>query len=62
MIIRKVPKNIDEYVKVNTKTTLVLHHNGFIPKYMDEKGEYYFYEKSDDILIFMKNNNLVALN
>ena len=51
MIIRGTPKNKDNYILVDSETTLVLHSNGFIPMYIDENGVYY--KKNKEILEFM---------
>ena len=52
MIIRGAPKNKDNYILVDSKTTLVLHKNGFIPVYIDKSGIYY--KKNKEILDFME--------
>ena len=52
MIIRGTPKNKDNYILVDSETTLVLHKNGFIPMYIDENGVYY--KKNKEILEFME--------
>lgn len=52
MIIRGTPKNKDNYILVDSETTLVLHKNGFIPMYIDESGIYY--KKNKEILDFME--------
>ena len=62
MIIRKVPSDISKYIIVAPDINVVLHKNGFMPKYMSFDGEFYYYDKTDDILSFMKSNNLIALD
>ena len=52
MIIRETPKNKDNFILVDSETTLVLHKNGFIPMYIDESGVYY--KKNKEILDFME--------
>ena len=52
MIIRGTPKNKDNYILVDSETTLVLHKNGFIPMYIDENGVYY--KNNKEILDFME--------
>ena len=52
MIIRETPKNKDNFILVDSETTLVLHKNGFIPMYIDESGIYY--NKNKEILDFME--------
>ena len=61
MIIRQIPKNIQEYIIVDSETSTVLHSNGFIPKYMSTCGDCIFYKKDTKILEFMQENNLFAL-
>ena len=55
MIIRETPKNKDNFILVDSETTLVLHKNGFIPMYIDESGIYY--KKNKEILDFMERRN-----
>lgn len=62
MIIRKTPSDISKYIIVTSDTSIVLHKNGFVPKYMSLDGEFYYYDKTDDILSFIKSNNLIALD
>jgi hypothetical protein len=52
MIIRGAPKNKNNFILVDSETTLVLHKNGFIPMYIDENGIYY--KKNKEILEFME--------
>ena len=54
MIIRGTPKNKDNYILVDSETTLVLHSNGFIPMCIDENGAYY--KKNKEILEFMEQH------
>lgn len=61
MIIRKIPKNPQNYIIVNSDTSVVLHKNGFVPKYMSLSGDCIFYKKDSQIIDFMKENNLFAL-
>lgn len=62
MIIRKTPQNISKYITVNSDINIILHKNGFIPKFMSTDGEFYYYDKTDNIISFIKNNNLNALD
>ena len=57
MIIRGTPKNKDNYILVDSETTLVLHKNGFIPMYIDESGIYY--KKNKEILEFMEQHKWI---
>lgn len=52
MIIRGTPKNKNNFILVDSETTLVLHSNGFMPMYIDENGIYY--KKNKEILDFME--------
>ncbi len=62
MIIRKEPKDKENYVIVTSNDNIILHRNGFIPRFMSFDGELYFYTRSDNILSFIKDNNLKALD
>lgn len=62
MIIRKTPSDISKYIIVTSDVNTILHKNGFIPKYMSFDGEFYYHDKTDDILSFIKSNNLIALD
>lgn len=62
MIIRKTPSDISKYIIVTSDTNIILHKNGYIPKYMSLDGEFYYYDKTDDILSFIKSNSLIALD
>ena len=62
MIIRKTPSDISKYIIVTSDTNVILHKNGFIPKYMSLDGGFYYYDKTDDIISFIKSNNLIALD
>jgi hypothetical protein len=62
MIIRKTPSDVSKYIIVTSDTSIVLHKNGFVPKYMSLDGEFYYYDKTYDILSFIKSNNLIALD
>lgn len=62
MIIRKTPSDISKYIIVTPDVNVVLHKNGYMPKYMSFDGEFYYYDKTDDILSFIKSNNLIALD
>ena len=37
MIIRGTPNNKDDYIKVNSYTSEILHNMNFIPKYINNK-------------------------
>ena len=50
MIMKQIPKNPQDYVIVNSDTSIILHKNGFMPKYMSLSGDCIFYKKTDKIL------------
>ena len=56
MIIRKTPKNKNEYIMVNSDKSRILQENGFCPKYIDNEAIYYV--KSDKIIEFMSKEGL----
>lgn len=62
MIIRKTPKNFNNYYIVNSDINVILHTNGFIPMYMSEGGNYYYYVKTEKIKDFIQKNNLTVLD
>ena len=47
MIIRQIPRNLKNYIVVNSETSVILHQNGFIPKYMSVDGSCIFYKKDN---------------
>ena len=62
MILRKDPQNKNEYIKVDSNTSIQLHRNGFIPKYISLDGRYIYYIKDNSIKKFMQDNNLTTVN
>lgn len=48
MIIRGTPINEDDYILVDSSTSVDLQELGFIPKYIDNRGIYYL---KTDLLI-----------
>ena len=58
MILRQTPKNKIGLVMVNSDTSKKLHSNGFIPKFISPNGNYIFYEKNEELVKFMQNNDL----
>lgn len=56
MLIIGRPKNTEDYVGVDSDTSVTLHLNGFLPKY---KYELYYYEKTKELIDFMRNKNLI---
>ena len=61
MILRKEPKNKINLIMVDSETSIKLHKNGFIPKFISPNGSYIFYEKTDNLISFMQTNNLQAI-
>lgn len=55
MIIRGTPKNIEDFILVDSEMSLKLEKNGFIPKFIDEKGIYYV--KSKEIENFIRKED-----
>ena len=41
MIIRGTPKNLIDYIRVDSKMSIRLQENGFMPKFIDSLGIYY---------------------
>ena len=58
MLIRQTPKNKEKYIIVDSKVSQILQENAFYPKYMDNEAIYYV--KSDEIVEFIKTNNILA--
>ena len=58
MLIRQTPKNKEKYIIVDSKVSQILQENGFCTKYMDNEAIYYV--KSDEIVEFIKTNNILA--
>lgn len=56
MILRGKPKWEDKYIIVDSTNSLILHTAGFYPRYID--GVNIYYEKDDDILIFINEHNI----
>ena len=61
MILRKEPNNKVNLIMVDSETSIILHQNGFIPKYISPNGNYIFYVKMDNLVKFMQDNNLKAI-
>lgn len=51
MILYGTAKNIEDFIKVDSKMSYRLHSAGFIPKYKDSCGIYYV--KTTEILKFI---------
>lgn len=62
MIIRKTPKNPMDYCIVDSDINEILYSNGYQPIYMSFDGSRYYYVKTENILSFINNNNLVVLD
>ena len=61
MILRQEPKDKINLVIVDSKTSITLHQNGFIPKFISPRGNYIFYDRTDELARFMRDNNLKEL-
>ena len=61
MILRKEPKDRINLIMVDSEVSIKLHKNGFIPKFISPNGNYIFYTKTDELVKFMQDNNLQAI-
>ena len=63
MIRRQNPSDKEKpsLVMVDSETSVKLHSNGFIPKFISPNGNYIFYVKTDELAQFMQDNNLQAI-
>jgi hypothetical protein len=57
MIIRDKPKDLINYIKVDSNTSYILSQNGFFPKYID--NDYIYYVKTNSLIEYMKGENLI---
>jgi len=48
MILGK-PKNLDDYICVDSKTSLILHEFGFIPEYREVYYDKIYYIKTEEL-------------
>ena len=55
MLIIGKPYHVDDYIEVSDDVSMILHFNGFAPKYKYD-GKYYF-KKTDDLIKFMTSKN-----
>lgn len=55
MIIRGVPKHLDNYIIVTSEQSEYLHANGFYPNYIEDDKIYY--KKTDEIESVVKKLN-----
>ena len=63
MIRRQNPSDKEKLslVMVDSETSIKLHGNGFIPKFISPNGNYIFYVKTDELAQFMQDNNLQVI-
>ena len=61
MILRKEPKERTGLAMVDSKTSIILHKSGFIPKYISPNGNYIFYVKDEELVKFMRDNGLYEI-
>ena len=63
MIRRQNPSDKEKVslVMVDSETSIKLHSNGFIPKFISPNGNYIFYVKTDELAQFMQDNNLQVI-
>lgn len=59
MILRGKPKDIENYIAVNSTDSYRLHLAGFYPKYISMDCIYY--KKDNDILTFIKEHNISCI-
>lgn len=52
MIVRGLPKNKDDYIKVNSCDGKKIHKEGFIPKYIDK--EYLYFLKTNELIEYLR--------
>lgn len=58
MIIRGTPKNLIDYIRVDSEMSLKLETGGFIPKFIDSLGIYYI--KSKEIENFIRKEDGIS--
>lgn len=63
MIRRQNPSDKEKLslVMVDSETSIKLHSNGFIPKFISPNGNYIFYVKTNELAQFMQDNNLQVI-
>ena len=63
MIRRQNPSDKEKLslVMVDSETSVKLHSNGFIPKFISPNSNYIFYVKTDKLAQFMQDNNLQVI-
>lgn len=63
MIRRQNPSDKEKLslVMVDSETSVKLHSNGFIPKFISPNGNYIFYVKTNELAQFMQDNNLQVI-
>lgn len=59
MLIRKDPKNPDNYISVSSDTSEILHRNGFKPIYMSLNEDKIYFKKTQNLLNFIYSNNIL---
>jgi len=59
MLIRKDPKNPNDYIIVNSSISEILHSNGFKPIYMSLNGDKIYFKKEKDLMNFIYDNNII---
>lgn len=60
MILRQTPKNINNYIMVDSEISNKLHQKGFYPKYIDNNGIYYL--KTKEIIDYIRKEDLKCKN
>lgn len=63
MILRQNPSDKEKcsLIMVDSKTSIKLHKNGFFPRFISPNGSYIFYAKTEELVEFMQDNDLKAI-
>lgn len=59
MLIRKDPKDPNNYISVNSSISEILHKNGFKPMYMSLSGDKIYFKKNKNLMNFIYDNNII---
>ena len=59
MLIRQDPKNLNDYIIVNSSISEILHSNGFKPMYMSLNGDKIYFKKEKNLMDFIYDNNII---
>ncbi len=59
MLIRKEPKNPENYIIVNSSVSNILFRVGFKPMYMSLDGEKIYFKKDKNLMDYIYSNNII---